>query len=51
MSLGLLLVIIGVILMVISAFVEPTPRVSLWRLGWACVVAGALLFGGVAVNA
>jgi len=53
MSVSFVLVLIGVILMAISAFwATPTPRtrVSLWNLSWAFVVAGVFLFGGVTLT-
>jgi len=54
MSLGSILVIIGVILIIISAFWNPAPRptrtVSFWNLGWGFVLAGLLIFGGTAVG-
>jgi hypothetical protein len=43
---GLILVVLGIVLIIISAFWSP-PRVSLWNLGWGLVLAGLLLFGGV----
>jgi hypothetical protein len=41
MSLPGALVVIGIVLIAISAFWNP-PGASLWNLGWAFVLAGAL---------
>jgi len=47
MTLGFILVVVGVILIIISAFWSPArPRsVSFWNLGWGLVLAGLLVFG------
>ena len=53
MSVSFVLVLIGVILMTISAFYNPGPprvTVSLWNLSWAFVVAGLFLFSGTTVS-
>jgi hypothetical protein len=39
------LIIVGVILIFISAFYSP-PRCSFWNLGWGFVLAGVLVFAG-----
>jgi len=44
MALGFILVVVGVILIIISAFWSPA-RVSFWNLGWGLVLAGLLVFG------
>lgn len=49
MGLGLVLVLIGVILIGISAFWEPV-RPSFWRLGWAFILFGTLVVGHVQLN-
>jgi hypothetical protein len=45
MSISLILIVIGVICFVLDSFKVATP-VNLFSLGWAFVVAGALLVGG-----
>jgi hypothetical protein len=42
---GFVLIIIGILMMGVSAFYEP-PRFSLWRCGWTLVLLGLLVFGG-----
>lgn len=42
---GLVFVVVGIVLIIISAFWTP-PQVSFWNLGWGLVLAGALLFSG-----
>lgn len=49
MTPGFVLALIGVVLIIISAFWTP-PRVSLWNLGWGFVLTGVLLFGDVATT-
>jgi membrane-bound ClpP family serine protease len=46
---GMILVIVGVALILISAFWTPK-RVSFWNLGWALVLAGLLLFSSTTVT-
>jgi len=50
MSLGTLLVVIGVILMVLGSCGIPTGRVSLWNLGWPFVITGLYLVGSVVLR-
>jgi hypothetical protein len=45
-SLNLALILIGIILIAISAFWSP-PGVSFWTLGWAFVLSGVLLVGKI----
>ncbi len=51
MSTGTILVLIGVILIFVSAFPSSIPSkdypISLWNLGWGFVLTGVLLVGGV----
>lgn len=50
MSVGSLLIVLGVILIIISAFWSP-PGVSFWNLGWGFVLAGLLVFGSTKITA
>lgn len=43
-SIGWVLILIGVILFVLTAVGFRLPSIDLWVLGWALIVAGALLF-------
>lgn len=48
MTVGALLILIGIVLMVLGSFPVPS-RVDLWKLGTAFVVA-AYVFGGIVIR-
>ena len=45
MAVATIFVLIGVVLIFVSAFVPTLGTASLWNLGWGFVLTGALLIG------